>query len=156
MRHAGAIPRAPAWRLAVRRVRFTVPGGLFLLFLIGALVAAANASAFAIPSAASASRPRVLAIRFGPDLEVNPVTKDYVDHQLDEAAAHHYAAAIIELDTPGGLSSTAGQMRGRDLVLVGAELWHAHGSDGRELESGQDVRIDALDGLELTVTPLNT
>jgi membrane-bound serine protease (ClpP class) len=57
-------------------------------------------------STASASKPRVLAIRFGPDLEVNPVTQDYLTHQLSRAADEHYDAAVILLDTPGGLSSS--------------------------------------------------
>jgi membrane-bound serine protease (ClpP class) len=56
--------------------------------------------------AAAASKPRVLAIRFGPDLEVNPVTQDYLTHQLSRAADQHYDAAVILLDTPGGLSSS--------------------------------------------------
>jgi membrane-bound serine protease (ClpP class) len=56
---------------------------------------------------------------------------------------------------PEAIVGTAGRMRDHDLVLVGGELWHAHSSDGRALESGQDVRIDALNGLDLTVTPLN-
>lgn len=56
-------------------------------------------------SAASA-QPRVLAIRFGPDLEVNPVTQDYVTHQLSRAAKDGYDAAVILLDTPGGLSTS--------------------------------------------------
>ncbi|HEX7582496.1 MAG TPA: nodulation protein NfeD [Gaiellaceae bacterium] len=48
----------------------------------------------------------MLAIRFGPDLEVNPVTQDYLTHQLSRAASKHYDAAVILLDTPGGLSSS--------------------------------------------------
>jgi membrane-bound serine protease (ClpP class) len=42
----------------------------------------------------------VLAIHF--DADVNPVTQDYVCHQLKEAAKH-YDAAVIVLNTPGGL-----------------------------------------------------
>jgi membrane-bound serine protease (ClpP class) len=57
-------------------------------------------------SAAAASKPRVLAIRFGPDLEVNPLTQDYLTHQLSKAAGNHYDAAVILLDTPGGLSTS--------------------------------------------------
>jgi membrane-bound serine protease (ClpP class) len=64
-----------------------------------ALVLAAGASA-------SSSSPRVLAIRFGPDLEVNPVTQDYLTSQLSRAANDHYDAAVILLDTPGGLSTS--------------------------------------------------
>jgi membrane-bound serine protease (ClpP class) len=57
-------------------------------------------------SAAAAAKPRVLAIRFGPDLEVNPLTQDYLTHQLSKAASGHYDAAVILLDTPGGLSTS--------------------------------------------------
>lgn len=57
-------------------------------------------------AAASASAPRVLAIRFGPDLEVNPVTQDYLTGRLSQAAKDGYDAAVVLLDTPGGLSSS--------------------------------------------------
>src|ERR1700740_2739109 len=87
------------------------------LLLLGALIAAAGMSALAIPSSASASPPRVLAIRFGPDLEVNPVTKDYLDHELELAVAQHYAAVVIELDTPGGLSSSLRSIYQKELSL---------------------------------------
>jgi len=69
----------------------------------------------AVPPAGAAT-PRVLAIRFGPDLEVNPITKDYVNHQLDEAEKH-YDAAVIELDTPGGLSSSLRSIYQKELSL---------------------------------------
>jgi membrane-bound serine protease (ClpP class) len=69
----------------------------------------------AVPPAGAAT-PRVLAIRFGPDLEVNPVTKDYVNHQLD-VAEKHYDAAVIELDTPGGLSSSLRSIYQKELSL---------------------------------------
>ena len=46
----------------------------------------------------------MLVIHF--DLEVNPVTSSYVDHQLHRAENGHYAAAVIVLDTPGGLSES--------------------------------------------------
>src|SRR6476661_2459034 len=65
---------------------------------------------------AAASTPRVLAIRFGPDLEVNPVTKDYVNRELD-VAQKHYDAAVIELDTPGGLSSSLRDIYQKELAL---------------------------------------
>lgn len=57
-------------------------------------------------AAAGTSQPRVLAIRFGPDLEVNPVTQDYLTGALSHAASAHYDAAVILLDTPGGLSTS--------------------------------------------------
>jgi membrane-bound serine protease (ClpP class) len=57
-------------------------------------------------AAAGAAKPRVLAIRFGPDLEVNPVTQDYLTNQLSRASKDGYDAAVILLDTPGGLSTS--------------------------------------------------
>jgi membrane-bound serine protease (ClpP class) len=57
-------------------------------------------------SAAGTAQPRVLAIQFGPDLEVNPVTADWVVNRLTRAADDGYDAAVILLDTPGGLSTS--------------------------------------------------
>jgi membrane-bound serine protease (ClpP class) len=57
-------------------------------------------------AAGGTAQPRVLAITFGPDLEVNPVTQDYLTGKLSHAAKSGYDAAVILLDTPGGLSSS--------------------------------------------------
>jgi membrane-bound serine protease (ClpP class) len=57
-------------------------------------------------AAAAPSGPRVLAIRFGPDLEVNPVTQDYLTGRISQAADDGYSAAVVLLDTPGGLSTS--------------------------------------------------
>jgi membrane-bound serine protease (ClpP class) len=57
-------------------------------------------------AAAAPSGPRVLAIQFGPDLEVNPVTQDYLTGRISRAAKDGYTAAVILLDTPGGLSTS--------------------------------------------------
>jgi membrane-bound serine protease (ClpP class) len=57
--------------------------------------------AFATPAVGTTTAPRVLAIDFHAD--VNPVTQNYVCHQLKEAAKHGYDAAAIILNTPGGL-----------------------------------------------------
>ncbi|HEY2072326.1 MAG TPA: nodulation protein NfeD [Gaiellaceae bacterium] len=59
-----------------------------------------------VGAAGAATQKRVLAIRFGPDLDINPVTQDYLTHQLSRAASEHYDAAVILLDTPGGLSTS--------------------------------------------------
>ncbi|MDE3191446.1 MAG: nodulation protein NfeD [Acidobacteriota bacterium] len=68
-----------------------------------ALVVALAALIF---TGAAHAAPRVLAIQFGPDLEINPVTQDYLTHELSRAASQHYDAAVILLDTPGGLSTS--------------------------------------------------
>ena len=48
----------------------------------------------------------MLAITFGPDLEINPPTQDYLTSELSRAANDGYDAAVILLDTPGGLSTS--------------------------------------------------
>jgi membrane-bound serine protease (ClpP class) len=63
------------------------------ILVLGALVA------FASPAAAAT--PRVLAIHF--DADVNPVSQNFVCHQLKQAAKEHYDAAAIVLNTRGGL-----------------------------------------------------
>lgn len=73
--------------------------------LLTALVVLASLAVVA-GAAGSSTRPRVLAITFGPDLEINPVTQGYLTSKLSEAANDHYAAAVILLDTPGGLSTS--------------------------------------------------
>ena len=78
---------------------FTTVKGPFLRALLGSL-----AVALAVPGLATAGKPRVLAIHFG--LEVNPVTSSYLDHQLHRAQQDHFSAAVIVLDTPGGLSES--------------------------------------------------
>jgi membrane-bound serine protease (ClpP class) len=71
----------------------------FTRALLASLVAA-----LAVPALASAAKPRVLAIHF--ELEVNPVTSSYLDHELHRAQKGGYDAAVIVLDTPGGLSES--------------------------------------------------
>jgi membrane-bound serine protease (ClpP class) len=55
----------------------------------------------AFASSAPAATPRVLAIHF--DAEVNPVTQNYLCDNLSRAAKDGYSAAVIVLNTPGGL-----------------------------------------------------
>jgi membrane-bound serine protease (ClpP class) len=76
--------------------------GSFLRAFFASVAAALVIPALAL--AAGSGKPRVLAIHFG--LEVNPVTSSYLDHQVDRAQDDHYDAAVILLDTPGGLSES--------------------------------------------------
>jgi membrane-bound serine protease (ClpP class) len=78
--------------------------------LLGSLAAALALSA----SAHAASKPRVLAVRFS--LDINPVTQDYVNHQIDRAQKNHYDAVVILLDTPGGLSSSMESIYKKELA----------------------------------------
>jgi membrane-bound serine protease (ClpP class) len=79
------------------------------------LLAALAVAAIAAPSALAAA-PRVLVIHFGPDLEINPVTQDWISSQLARAESGQYAAAVIELDTPGGLSTSMKKIYQRELA----------------------------------------
>jgi membrane-bound serine protease (ClpP class) len=63
------------------------------LLLLGAFLAFA--------SSATAATPRVLAIHF--DADVNPVTQNFLCDNLSRAAKDGYTAAVIVLNTPGGL-----------------------------------------------------
>ena len=64
---------------------------------------------FALPAvgAAQDDSPRVLAVHL--DNDINPVTQEYVDGQIDRAEDSGFDAVVLVLDTPGGLSSS---MRG--------------------------------------------
>jgi membrane-bound serine protease (ClpP class) len=55
----------------------------------------------AFTSSATAATSRVLAIHF--DADVNPVTQNYLCDNLSRAAKDGYTAAVIVLNTPGGL-----------------------------------------------------
>jgi membrane-bound serine protease (ClpP class) len=69
--------------------------------------------ALALPANARASR--VLAIHFTTD--VNPVTQDWLNHELTHAETHGYQAAVIVLDTPGGLEESMRKIVKRELSL---------------------------------------
>jgi membrane-bound serine protease (ClpP class) len=69
----------------------------FFLALAATLFLCATASA-------TPSQPHVLAVKFEND--VNPITQDYVNGEIDRANREHFDAVVILLDTPGGLSSS--------------------------------------------------
>jgi membrane-bound serine protease (ClpP class) len=82
---------------------------------VKSLLLAALLAVLALPAAAQAAAPRVYAIHF--DTDVNPVTQDWLNHQLDHAAADHYNAAVILLDTPGGLEESMRKIVQKELAL---------------------------------------
>jgi membrane-bound serine protease (ClpP class) len=57
-----------------------------------------------VSSVAAQAQPKVLAVHFS--LDINPVSQDYVNHQIDRANSGGYSAVVILLDTPGGLSTS--------------------------------------------------
>jgi membrane-bound serine protease (ClpP class) len=56
-------------------------------------------------------RPRVVLIHL--DDTIQPISADYMARGLDAAAAQHAAAALIEINTPGGLLDSTRQMVGK-------------------------------------------
>lgn len=70
--------------------------------------------ALAAPARAAA-QPKVLAIHFAQD--VNPVTQSWLDGQLGHAESHGYSAAVIVLDTPGGLEESMRKIVQKQLSL---------------------------------------
>jgi membrane-bound serine protease (ClpP class) len=82
--------------------------------LLAVFLGAAVAGAVSQPSAAASPR-RVLAIHFTAD--VNPVTQDWVNHQLQRAQNGGYAAAVIILDTPGGLEESMRKIVSKELSV---------------------------------------
>jgi membrane-bound serine protease (ClpP class) len=79
------------------------------------LLLAASLLALVFPAGAAAAPPRVLAIHFTTD--VNPVTQDWLNHELSDAQSHGYSAAVIVLDTPGGLEESMRKIVQRELSL---------------------------------------
>jgi membrane-bound serine protease (ClpP class) len=77
-----------------------------VLVLLAQLLAAPGVLHAASP-AGSSTPPRVLVVHFAAD--INPVTQEYVDGAISRAERDHYDAVVVELDTPGGLSTS---MRG--------------------------------------------
>jgi membrane-bound serine protease (ClpP class) len=71
--------------------------------------------ALAIPGRAAAAAPRVLAIHFSAD--VDPVTQDWLNHELQRAQTQHFAAAVIVLDTPGGLEDSERKIVQKELSV---------------------------------------
>jgi membrane-bound serine protease (ClpP class) len=68
------------------------------------LAAVTAAALFLVSPASAQARPKVLAVHFA--TEINPVTQDWVNHQIDKANSGGYSAVVILLDTPGGLSTS--------------------------------------------------
>ena len=90
---------------------------------------------FAAPALANPGK-RVLAIHFGGDTEVNPVTQDYLDHQLDRAQKKGYDAAVILLDTPGGLSSSMRKIVQKELASKIPVIVYVSPSGARAASAG--------------------
>jgi membrane-bound serine protease (ClpP class) len=84
----------------------------FLRLLLGLLAGALLAVA---PAAAGSHR--VLVALF--DNDVNPVTEDFLQAQIERGEREGFAAVVIEMDTPGGLASS---MRNIVKTIIAADV----------------------------------
>jgi membrane-bound serine protease (ClpP class) len=98
------------------------------------LLLAAFLLALMVPAVAAAAPPRVLAIHFAQD--VNPVTQDWVNGQLSHAQSHGYTAAVILLDTPGGLEESMRKIVQRELSLKIPVIVYVTPSGARAASAG--------------------
>lgn len=91
-------------------------------------------AALAVPALAFGAQPKVLAIHF--DTEVNPVTSSYLDHQLQRAQDGHYDAAVILIDTPGGLSDSMRKIVQKEIALKIPVIAYVSPSGARAASAG--------------------
>jgi membrane-bound serine protease (ClpP class) len=54
---------------------------------------------------------------------------------------------------PELIAGSVGEVRRNGLVFVNGELWEARSAGGEQLQPGEKVRVESLDGLVLTVRP---
>jgi membrane-bound serine protease (ClpP class) len=90
--------------------------------------------ALIVPGSAAAGTPRVLAIHFAQD--VDPVTQDWLNNELDKAESGHYDAAVIVLDTPGGLEDSMRKIVQKELSLKVPVIVYVAPSGARAASAG--------------------
>ncbi|HKG42912.1 MAG TPA: nodulation protein NfeD [Gaiellaceae bacterium] len=105
--------------------------GPFLRVFFGSIAAVLAVPAVAL---AASGQPRVLAIHY--ELEVNPVTSSYLDHQLDRAQNDGYDAAVIVIDTPGGLSESMRKIVKKEIGLHIPVIAYVSPSGARAASAG--------------------
>src|SRR4051794_19426998 len=111
---AGAASAASTAKPAARALAITTLSAAMRRLLTALFLTALLSAVLALPGSAAAA-PRVLAIHFTQD--VNPITQDWLNHQLSRAENGHYAAAVIVLDTPGGLEESMRKIVQKELSL---------------------------------------
>src|SRR2546423_13141228 len=106
----------PQWNRAVLglRAQGRQPSCAYNPYTVKRLLIAVFLLAAALPATAAAS-PKVLAIHYTTD--VNPVTQDWLNTELSHAQDHGYSAAVILLDTRGGLEESMRKIVQKELSL---------------------------------------
>jgi membrane-bound serine protease (ClpP class) len=88
----------------------------------------------AVAPAAHAAAPRVLAVEF--DNDVNPVTADYAIGEIERANEDGFAAVVILLDTPGGLSDSMKDIYEAELASKIPVIVYIHPEGARAASAG--------------------
>ena len=108
----------------------------FWLVVVLALLAAAS------PSSAGASdngQPLVMVITL--DAEINPVSASFVSDSVNRAEDRHAAALVIELDTPGGLSTSMDDIVKDELAAKLPVIVYVSPQGGRAASAGVFVTM---------------
>ena len=99
-----------------------------------------------VAAPAAEDAPLVRVIEFEND--VNPVTADYVTHELERAERDGAAVAVIQLDTPGGLGASMERIYKKELALkIPVVVWI--GPDGATAASAGVWIAQAADVLAM-------
>ena len=90
---------------------------------------------------AATSSNRVIAVEFEND--VNPVTRDFVEQQIDRAEREDYDAVVILLDTPGGLVSSMEDIVKAELASTVPVIVYVSPTGARAASAGAFITIAA-------------
>ncbi len=104
----------------------------FLRALLASLAVVAAVVLFG--SSARAATPKVLAATF--DSEVNPVTQGYLNGEIARAERGHYAAIVIVMDTPGGLSESMRKIVKKELASTVPVIVYVSPNGSRAASAG--------------------
>ncbi|HEY7197114.1 MAG TPA: nodulation protein NfeD [Gaiellaceae bacterium] len=95
----------------------------------------------AIANGAQNERPRVLAVEFQND--VNPVTQDYLNAEIDRAQKENYNAVVILMDTPGGLDSSMRAIVKKELASTVPVVVYVYPPGSRAASAGVFITMAA-------------
>jgi membrane-bound serine protease (ClpP class) len=116
------------------------------------------AAVLLVGGSARAAAPRVLVVEF--DNDINPVTADYLNDEINRANKGHYSAVVIELDTPGGLVDSMNKVVKKELgstvpvIVYIAPQGAGAGSAGVFISQAADVLAMAPETTIGAATPI--
>lgn len=141
-----AVTAGPGAAVGVaRRVGSALAAGLVLgvglLLAVGSVTGGAAAAATPAGEAARAEPPRVLVSRIS--ATITPVTAGHLVEGIERAGSGGYAAYVIELDTPGGLGTSMGEVVRATLAAPVPVIVHVTPAGGRAGSAGAIITYAA-------------